>query len=70
MNCPMCFQKLVCGCESCQKHFPAKEDEKYIITLDDGYCQKCPNCGFTQGMDAWSDDELKQLKEQGLWPIK
>lgn len=69
MKCPICGQKLICGCESCQKHFPAKEDEKYFISVD-GYCDKCSNCGFTQSIDKWEEESIKQLKEEGLWPLK
>jgi hypothetical protein len=69
MKCPICGQKLVCGCSNCVINFPAKEDEKYMTSLSDGYLNQCSNCGFTQSIDKWEDDSIKQLKEEGLWPL-
>jgi hypothetical protein len=69
MNCPQCNQKLVCGCSACLVNFPAKENEKAMGFLPDGECQACPNCGFTLHADGWLDVEIKQLKEQGIWPL-
>jgi hypothetical protein len=70
MKCPKCNQILVCGCKACLINFPAKENETHMLFTPDGNGESCPTCGFTQHCDGWLDEELKQLKEQGLWPIK
>ena len=70
MKCPQCGQKLVCGCSACKVNFPAKEDEKTMISLSDGNSEQCSNCGLIQSIDDWEAEDIKQLREKGLWPLK
>ena len=69
MKCPNCNVELICGCSSCKAIHPAIIGEFYLEFLPDGECQACPNCGFTLHADGWLDVEIKQLKEQGIWPL-
>jgi len=70
MKCPKCNQKLVCGCSACKVNFPPKADEKAMISLSDGNSEQCSNCGFIQSIDDWESEDIKQLREKGLYPLK
>lgn len=66
MICPKCQYPQHCGCVHCSER-PTPDGTKRQILDHDKQIEICPNCGFGQCMDAWCDEEVKQLKEKGLW---
>ena len=63
MKCPRCNTVLVCGCKHCLVNFPAKDNEKVVISNGDD-TDTCPTCGLTMHLDKWFDvatEEYKQL---------
>jgi hypothetical protein len=66
MKCPKCGTDYVCPCKSCAER--NKDKKPWPWGPDD--LQSCAGCGFTQHVDQWLDEDVRQMKEAngGQWP--
>lgn len=62
MKCPVCSQEYNCPCDNCMKNFPDRLP-KFIKTYTPVYMESCPNCGMSQTIDAWFNEEGRQQDE-------
>jgi len=66
LRCPECKYPQYCGCcDNCKKIIP--EGIKPHIPTKDGESIICAGCGFTEGIDLWLGEAVKQMKQAGLW---
>jgi hypothetical protein len=63
MKCPQCGQPYACPCKNCAN---GHSKGKVIWIQYDDDSEECPKCGLRKHIDGWFDEELKQLKQEGL----
>lgn len=64
MRCPECEKGLRCGCNSCRKHSPNRENNMiHSFDENDVAIQECPYCGYKQTIDFWYEWQFACLDE-------
>lgn len=66
MNCPECGYTFYCPCVHCMERH--KPEIPWKSFGDD--TQACGKCGLRMHLDAWLDEEVRQVKKAGLWPAR